>query len=156
MICRMCGTIGCLRYSKLCWVGKRVNIIMKPTNSPSQGQPNPRKSRLKVAFGPLFPTANCFFRGLGLIFVWKTDYKKPNPTKFPIKHPNCLLIYILFACLIHSGEGLRGAAGYRLSLLVLRTKERVLWIPRVLPHVPRRMHYKRLKCMTQLAKLCIN
>ena len=31
---------------------------MKPTNSPTPGQPNPRKIRLKVAFGPLFPTAN--------------------------------------------------------------------------------------------------
>ena len=27
-----------------------MNIIMKPTNSPTQGQPNPRKNRLKVAF----------------------------------------------------------------------------------------------------------
>ena len=118
MICRMCGTIGCLRYSKLCWVGKRVNIIMKPTNSPSQGQPNPRKSRLKVAFGPLFPTANCFFRGLGLIFVWKTDYKKPNPTKFPIKHPNCLLIYIYIVCMSDPFWG-RSTWGSRLSSVLV-------------------------------------
>ena len=27
--------VGCLRYTKLCWVGKHVNIIMKPTNSPT-------------------------------------------------------------------------------------------------------------------------
>ena len=33
-----------------------INIIMKPTNPPTQGQPNPRKIGLKVAFGPLFPT----------------------------------------------------------------------------------------------------
>ena len=47
-------------YTELCWVGNHINIIMKPTNSPTQGQPNPRKIRLKVAFGPLFPTANNF------------------------------------------------------------------------------------------------
>ena len=41
-----------------------MNIIMKPTNSPTtQGQPNPRKIRSKVAFGPLYPTANIFFVG---------------------------------------------------------------------------------------------
>ena len=33
-------------------------IIMKPTNSPTQGQPNLRKNRLKVAIGSLFSTAN--------------------------------------------------------------------------------------------------
>ena len=35
--------IRCLRFTKLCWVGKHMNIIMKPTNSPTQGQPNLRK-----------------------------------------------------------------------------------------------------------------
>ena len=30
---------------------------MKPSNSATQGQPNPRKIRWNVAFGPLFPTA---------------------------------------------------------------------------------------------------
>jgi len=30
-----------------------MNIIMKPSNSPTQGQPDPRQNRLKVAFGPL-------------------------------------------------------------------------------------------------------
>ena len=54
---------------------------MKPTNSPTQGQPNPRKIRLKVAFGPLFPTANNF-SWVGIDFVEGTDYKEPNRTKF--------------------------------------------------------------------------
>ena len=64
------------------WVGKRINIIMKPTNSPTDGQPNPRKKKgLKVAFGPLFPTAN-IFSWVGLGFMWETDYKKPDPTTF--------------------------------------------------------------------------
>ena len=47
---------------QLCWVGNhvlRVNI-MKTTNSPIQGRPNPRKIRSKVATGPLLPTANTF------------------------------------------------------------------------------------------------
>ena len=38
---------------------------MKLTNSPTQGQPNPRKIRFKVAFGPLFPAANNFVVGWG-------------------------------------------------------------------------------------------
>ena len=55
-------------------------MIMKPTNSPTQGQPNPRKIRLKMAFGPLFATENIFslvgigFRGNRL--------QEPNPTNF--------------------------------------------------------------------------
>ena len=53
---------------------------MKPTNSPTQGQPNPRKIRFKVALGPLFPTANDFsWAGIG--FIKETDCKKPYPTK---------------------------------------------------------------------------
>ena len=70
-----------LRYYKLCWVGKHVNIIMKPTNSPTHGQPNPRKFGLKVAIGPLFPTAS-IFSWVGIGFTQETDCKKPNPTKF--------------------------------------------------------------------------
>ena len=39
--------VGCWRFTKLCWVGKHMDIIMKPTNSPTQGQPNPRKKWVK-------------------------------------------------------------------------------------------------------------
>ena len=53
-------------FTKFCWVWKHiVSTIMKPTHSPTQGQPNPRKMRLKVPFGPLFPTANNF-SGVGV------------------------------------------------------------------------------------------
>ena len=52
--------LGCLRYTILSWVGNNMNIILKTSNSPTQCQPNPRKIRLKVAFGQLFPTANSF------------------------------------------------------------------------------------------------
>ena len=72
---------GCLRFTKFCWVGKHANIIMKPMNSPTQGQPNPRKIRLKVAFGPLFPTRDIFW-WVGIDFISETDCEKPNPTTF--------------------------------------------------------------------------
>ena len=32
--------LGCLRFAKFCWVEKQINITMKPTTSPTQGQPN--------------------------------------------------------------------------------------------------------------------
>ena len=47
---------------------RQVNIIVKPTDSPTQGQPNPRKIRLKVAFRSFFPTANSFL-WVGIDFV---------------------------------------------------------------------------------------
>ena len=40
---------------------KQHEIVMKPSNSPTQGQPNQRKIKLKEAFGPLFPTAFFLF-----------------------------------------------------------------------------------------------
>ena len=81
--------IGSLRLAKFCWVGKHVNITMKPTNSPTQGQPNPRKSRLKVTFGPPFPTENTFFRGLGLVLHRKQIRR--NPTHAKILSANTLV-----------------------------------------------------------------
>ena len=53
---------------------------MKTTNSPTQGQPNPRKSRLKVAFGPPLPTANNF-SWVGIDFMQETNHKNLNPTQ---------------------------------------------------------------------------
>ena len=48
--------------------GKTCKYILKPTNYPTQGQPNPRKNRWKVAFGPLFPTTMIFsWVGIGFI-----------------------------------------------------------------------------------------
>ena len=61
--------LGCLRFTKFCWVGKHVNIILKPTNSPQpKANPTQEKNGLKVAFGPRFPTANIFsWVGVGFI-----------------------------------------------------------------------------------------
>ena len=45
---------------------------MKPTLA------NPRKTRLKVALGPLFPTANNF-SWVGIDFIQETEYEaQPN------------------------------------------------------------------------------
>ena len=35
----------------------------------TQGQPNPRKNRLKVAFGPLLLTKDFFFLSVGIAFI---------------------------------------------------------------------------------------
>ena len=71
-------SIGCLRFAKFCWVGKHINVIMKPTNSPTQGQPNPRKIGLKVAFGPLFFPQQIVLRGLGIVLYRKQTTRNPT------------------------------------------------------------------------------
>ena len=83
---RHVDTLRCLRFNQFCWVRKKKkkkNVIMKPTNSSTQRQPNPRKIRLKVGIWAtfLFPTANNF-SWVGIDFMWETNYKKPNPSKF--------------------------------------------------------------------------
>ena len=77
----------CLRYTKFWWVGKHVNIIMKPTNSPTQGQPNPKKNRLKVAFGPFFPTAKYFFLWVGIDLCRKQTARNSTQPNYPKKTP---------------------------------------------------------------------
>ena len=82
----------CLRFPKCCWVGKHVNIITKPTNSPTQGQPNPILGhKLKVAFGPLFSHSNYFFVGWDWFYAGNR-LQDTDPTKFSA---NTLLIIIL-------------------------------------------------------------
>ena len=44
--------------------------LPNPTNSPTQGLPNPRKIRSKARFGPLYPH-QIIFRGLGLVLYRK-------------------------------------------------------------------------------------
>ena len=72
--------VGCLRFTEFSWVGKHVNIIMKPTNCPTQGQPNPRKNWLKVAIGPLFPTANNF-SWVGICFYVGNRLRDTQPNQ---------------------------------------------------------------------------
>ena len=52
-----------------------VDIIMKPTNSPTQGQPNPRKSGLKSGNWATFFPPQIIFAWVGIGFIWETDYK---------------------------------------------------------------------------------
>ena len=67
-----------------------VNISMKPTNSPSQGQRNPRKTRFPSGIWASFFAQQFCFRGLGLVLYQEAD-KKPNPTEIP---SNTLLIIV--------------------------------------------------------------
>ena len=55
--------IRVMRFTKLCWVGDHVDIIMKPTNSPTQGQPNPRKYEVKGGLWATFSRQQTVFRG---------------------------------------------------------------------------------------------
>ena len=81
---------GDSRLTVLCWVGNNINMIMKPLRTPQpRANPTQEKNRLKVAFGPLLPTAKSIFRGVGIDFISekKTDYRKPNPIKFAANTP---------------------------------------------------------------------
>ena len=74
-----------LRFTKFCWVGKHVNIDMKPTNPPTQGQLNPRKLGLKWHLDHFFPH-QIFFRGLGLVVYRKQTTRnltQPNSPQTP-------------------------------------------------------------------------
>ena len=55
---RMPPTIRVFTIYQIMLGWEYVNIMMKPSNSPTQGQPYPRKVRLKLAFGYCFPTGN--------------------------------------------------------------------------------------------------
>ena len=50
---------------------KHANIITKPMNSRTQGQPDPRRLRWKVAFGLLFFPWQTILRGSGLVLYRK-------------------------------------------------------------------------------------
>ena len=86
------------RYSGACdlpdHVGlENINIITKPTNSPTEGQPSPRKSRLKVAFGPLFPTTN-IFSWVGIDIYVGNTLQETQPNKKI--NANTILPFLLF------------------------------------------------------------
>ena len=54
--------------NKLFWVGKHTNIIMKPTKSPTQGQPNPKKKQVKSGIWATVPHSIIFFSWVGIGF----------------------------------------------------------------------------------------
>ena len=73
---------------------------MKPTNSPTQGQPNPRNNRLKVAIGPLFFQAASSFSWVGIGLYWKQTTRNP-------RHPTELSAFTLLFTGDHSNQDLR-------------------------------------------------
>ena len=79
--------MGSVRYTKFCRVGKHNSTYYDETVELSNpGPTQPKKIRLKAAFGPLFPTANSF-SWVRIGFIWETDYNKPNPIKFSANYP---------------------------------------------------------------------
>ena len=69
-----------------CWVGKHVTTIVKPTNSPTQGQPNPRTVRFKSwHLGHFFPTANYFFVGWDWFYIGNR-LQETQPNQILRKH----------------------------------------------------------------------
>ena len=69
-----------------------VNIFVKPTNSPTQDQPDPRKNRLKVAFSTTFFPQQIIFRGLGLV-LYRKQTTRNLTNQILGKHP-VVLLYI--------------------------------------------------------------
>ena len=71
-----------MRFTELCWVGKQIHIVMKPTNSPTKGQPNPIKNSCeKCHLGHFFPQQKKKIVGWDCFYT-QTDNKKRNPSKF--------------------------------------------------------------------------
>ena len=81
--CLLIVLIECLRYTKFCWVGKHIDIFMKPSNSPTQGQPNPRKIRLKSGIWATFFPQQIIFRGLGLVLYRKQTTRNLTQSNSP-------------------------------------------------------------------------
>ena len=99
-----------VRFTKCCWVGKHVNITMKPTNSPTKRPTEPNKNYVKSGIlGEVFPQETFCMKPtnsptkrptqpnkiyvksgiLGEVFPQETFYMKPtnSPTKRPTE-PN--------------------------------------------------------------------
>ena len=56
-----------------------MQYYYKTDGLPNLRPTQPKKLRLKVAFGPLFPTAKNV-PWVGIDFMQETEYEKPNPT----------------------------------------------------------------------------
>ena len=115
--------MGRLRFTKFCWGRKHVNIIMKPTNSPTQGQPNPKKIRLKVAFGPLFPTAKYFFGGLGLVLYRKQTARNQTQPNSP-QTPFCCQPWCIRRCHPYARKYAQRAEGRHAKRFLCRNTTR--------------------------------
>ena len=78
--------VGCLRFTKFCWVGKHVILSWNRRTPQPKANPTQEKNRLKVAFGPLFPQ-QIFFRGLGMVLCRKQTTRNPSLPSLR-KHPS--------------------------------------------------------------------
>ena len=72
------------------------SITMKPTNSPTLGQPNPIKN---VKSGGTLSHSKYFFVGW-IDFILETDYRKGNPTNLSA---NTLVYHYWYVCILHGG-----------------------------------------------------
>ena len=96
-LCRLVFFFCCLRFTKFCWVGQHMNIIMKPMNSPRRGQPNPRKIGQKWHLGHFYPH-QIFFWWVGIDFVKETDNKKSDTKPNSPQTPYCITLLPRFFC----------------------------------------------------------
>ena len=82
----------------LCWVGKYINIIMKPTQLPNPRPTQPQKNQVKSGIlGHFFPQ-QIFFRGLGLVLYRKQTTRNPTqpnspqtPITYQVSDKGCLI-----------------------------------------------------------------
>ena len=89
--------LGCWRFTTFCWVGEHINIVVKPTNAPTQGQPNPRKIRLKVAFWATFSHSKYFFVGRDWFYIGhRLQDTQPHPTEPNSPQTPCYIMVILW------------------------------------------------------------
>ena len=82
-VCRVGAVLECLRFTRFCWAGKHIGKFMKSTNSPTQGQPNPKKTWVKSGIWATFPHS---FRGLALFLYRKQTARnltQPNSPQTP-------------------------------------------------------------------------
>ena len=78
--------IGFLRFTKFCWVGKHVNIIMKPTDqlpNPRPTQPKKKKEVKSGNLGHFFSPQQIFFGWLGLVLCRKQTTRNPAQPNLP-------------------------------------------------------------------------
>ena len=77
-------------YQIMGW--KHRNIIVKATNSPTQGQPNPRKNGLKSGIWATFSHSKYFFVGWDWFYIGNR-LQETQSNRILRKHPDGLIIH---------------------------------------------------------------
>ena len=81
---------------------------MKPSNSPTQGQPNPRKNRLKSGIWATFFPQQIVFRGLGLVLYRKQTTRnltQPHSAQTPCVPLWLLTLLVFFIAVFRHQKG---------------------------------------------------